>query len=217
LIYDRPHQTLEVWQKELSVLRDLPITHLSLYNMTIEEGSAYKRQEAKIKKMQPDDALSLSLYQEAIDSLEKMGFERYEISAFCKSGKRSTHNLGYWQGRDFYGLGPSSFSYVNKRRFQNVCSIKKYLEDLADDVLPQIFEERLEDKAVLKEMLCIGLRVKEGIQLADFQKKYGLFEKQTLESIKELIGKNLLQMKGESLVLTPQGMLFFNEVGASLI
>jgi oxygen-independent coproporphyrinogen-3 oxidase len=217
LMYDRPYQELKTWEKELSCIKNLPITHLSLYNMTIEEGSAYKRLEKKILKTMPDEELSLKLYQQAIDSFKEMGFDRYEISAFCKNNKRSIHNLGYWQGRDFYGLGPSSFSLVNKKRFQNVSSLKKYLDFLSNDTLPVCFEEKLDPIASLKEHLCIALRVKEGVFIADFEKQFQKLPKETLLAIDKLQNEGLLSQKDGFVCLTEKGMLFFNEVGASLI
>lgn len=217
LMYDRPYQKKQIWEKELSFLKKLPITHLSLYNMTIEEGSAYKRIEKKILKAMPDEQLSLDLYQTAIDALKEMGFERYEISAFCKEGKRSVHNLGYWQGRDFYGLGPSSFSCVNQKRFQNVSALNPYLTFLKNDTLPITFEEKLDHLSSMKEHLCIALRVKEGVCLQAFEKQFQKLPKETLFAIEELIQKGFLVKKEGRICLTTQGMLFYNDVGAALI
>lgn len=217
LMYDRPGQTLTDWQYELSLLKTLPVSHLSLYNMTIEEGSAYKRQEVKIKSMMPDHELSLKLHQTALDELKKAGFERYEISAFCKDGKRSIHNLGYWQGRDFYGLGPSAFSYFDKKRFKNVSNFKLYWQSLEKGQLAYDFEEMLPLEESYKEMLCIGLRVKEGIDLSELEKKYGQGPQQLHAEIEKLIQKGYLK-KHESVVqLTELGMLFYDDVGSALI
>jgi oxygen-independent coproporphyrinogen III oxidase len=217
LMYDRPHQTLQDWEKELEMIKDLPMTHLSLYNMTIEEGSAYKRHEATIKKKMPSDTLSLKLHQKALEKLEELGFERYEISAFCKNGKRSLHNLGYWQGRDFYGLGPSAFSYFDKKRFKNVSNFKFYVDAVSSGQFAYDFEEKLKDDDALKEMLCIGLRVKEGVNLKEFEKKFGQLSLELLKNIETLICKGLLVQERGYLKLTEQGMLFYDDVGSYLI
>lgn len=217
LMYDRPNQTLEDWKDELKSLKDLPITHLSLYNMTIEEGSAYKRMEAKIRKQMPEDELSSKLYQTALDELACCGFERYEISAFAKGKQRSIHNLGYWQGRDFYGLGPSAFSYIDKKRFKNVSNFPKYVEKIRDGLSAVDFEESLEPEASLREMLAIGLRVKEGVDLAIFTKKYGAISKLLQKQIDELIQQGLLSLKDTKLCLTELGMKFYDDVGAALV
>lgn len=217
LMYDRPYQTLLEWEYELDLIKDLPITHISLYNMTIEEGSAYKRQEAKIKKQMPDETLSLQLHQKALEKLDDLGFERYEISAFCKNNQRSLHNLGYWQGRDFYGLGPSAFSYRDKKRFKNVSNFKFYLDAITSGQLAYDFEEKLTSDESLKEMLCIGLRVKEGVDLVEFAKKYGTLSQELVRHIECLIQKGLLEKTSQNLKLTPLGMLFYDDVGASLI
>lgn len=217
LMYDRPYQTLSNWRYELELIKDLPITHISLYNMTLEEGSAYKRQEAKIKKQMPDEALSLQLHQTALETLDTLGFERYEISAFCKNNQRSIHNLGYWQGRDFYGLGPSAFSYIDKKRFKNVSNFKFYKDAITSGHFAYDFEEKLSIEDALKEMLCIGLRVKEGINLLDFQKKYGPISTELSQKIDAVINKGLLEKKGQQLRLTALGMLFYDDVGVALI
>lgn len=217
LMYDRPGQNLEDWQYELSLLKTLPVSHLSLYNMTIEEGSAYKRKEVKIKSMMPDHELSLKLHQTALEELKKAGFERYEISAFCKDGKRSIHNLGYWQGREFYGLGPSAFSYFNKKRFKNFSNFKFYQQSLAKCQLAYDFEETLSLSDAYKEMFCIGLRVKEGIDLSELGKKYGPMPIHFLTEIEQLIQKGYLKKQGSVIQLTELGMLFYDDVGSALI
>lgn len=217
LMYDRPHQTLKDWEYELGLLKDLPITHLSLYNMTIEEGSAYKRHEVKIKRQMPDTELSLQLHQTALDKLQDLGFERYEISAFCKQAQRSCHNLGYWQGRDFLGLGPSAFSYFEKKRFKNVSNFKLYTQAISKGQLAYDFEEKLSPLESLKEMLCIGLRVKEGVYLEKFQNDYGVIPKSLFDEIEILMNKGLLIKENGFIQLTDLGKLFYDDVGSFLI
>lgn len=217
LMYDRPFQTNEQWLKELDLLQDLPITHLSLYNMTIEEGSAYKRHEKKIRQKMPDSDLSYLLHTTALSKLQAAGFERYEISAFCKHGAKSKHNLGYWQGRDFLGLGPSAFSYFDKKRFKNISNFKFYEDAIFHGKLAYDFEETLDPIASLKEMLCIGLRVREGVFRKDFENKYGLFPIELERDIQVLIEKDYITISDGWIRLTDQGMLFYDEVGATII
>jgi oxygen-independent coproporphyrinogen III oxidase len=216
LMYDRPHQTLDMWKKELDVLKGLPITHLSLYNMTIEEGSAYKRQEKKITSLMPSDELSLQLHKLAIEAIEAAGLKRYEISAFAKDNHQSIHNLGYWQGREFYGLGPSSFSYIQKSRKQNVPNFQLYIDRINMGELAYGFEETLDDDASRRELLAIGLRVVEGVDLLEFQRKFGPLSQDVFKSLEKLQMQGYLSIQNSHVALTENGRLFYNDVGVEL-
>jgi oxygen-independent coproporphyrinogen-3 oxidase len=217
LMYDRPHQKLEDWEKELSLLKNLPITHLSLYNLTIEEGSAYKKQENKIRLTLPKEEESLKLHNVAIEGLKEAGFERYEISAFCKNNLKSVHNLGYWQGRPFYGFGPSAFSYINKKRGKNISHIDQYLTQINKGTLPIDFAEELDATSSQKEMLAVGLRVADGVDLDQFQNTYGLLTKETNNTILRLIDEGYLAKNINQIQLTSYGQLFYDDVGVALI
>ena len=76
----------------------------------------------------PDNESSLKMLIQAIDWFKNLGFKRYEISAFAKANKESLHNIGYWIGEDFIGFGPSAFSYLDKKRFQNICNLNLYFK-----------------------------------------------------------------------------------------
>jgi oxygen-independent coproporphyrinogen-3 oxidase len=217
LMYDRPHQKLEDWEKELSLLKNLPITHLSLYNLTIEEGSAYKKQENKIRLTLPKEEESLKLHNVAIEGLKEAGFERYEISAFCKNNLKSVHNLGYWQGRPFYGFGPSAFSYIDKKRGKNISHIDQYLTQINKGTLPIDFAEELDATSSQKEMLAVGLRVADGVDLDQFQNTYGLLTKETNNTILRLIDEGYLAKSINQIQLTSYGQLFYDDVGVALI
>lgn len=217
LMYDRPLQSLQQWQKELAYLDQLPISHVSLYNMTIEQGSAYKRREQAIRALMPEDTLSFELHQAALEALQKAGFERYEISAFAKNNQKSVHNLGYWQGRPFYGLGPSAFSYLEGARMKNVSHFNHYLKSIQEGRLPRDFSECLEPQAAQCELLAIGLRVLEGVRLDHFQKKQGLLSAQTLEAIAQLKAEGYLVSQDQTVQLTQKGQLFYDDVGSALV
>lgn len=217
LMYDRPHQTLSEWQTELEIVKTLPITHLSLYNMTIDEGSAYKRKEAAIRKTMPSDESSLKMLEAALNALDEAGLKRYEISAFSKPGFQSVHNLGYWQGRDFYGLGPSAFSYISGTRKKNVSLFMPYIEKITAGSFAYDFEETLDQKSRLKEMLCIGLRVASGIEIDSFEKRFGKIDEPIFNALKSLEARGLVTVSNHHVALTKQGMLFYDDVGESLI
>lgn len=217
LMYDRPYQTLDDWKRELSLIQTLPITHLSLYNMTIDEGSAYKRKEASVRQTMPTDEMSLKMLESALDALEQAGLERYEISAFAKPGFKSVHNLGYWQGRDFYGLGPSAFSYIKGTRMKNVSLFMPYIEKINQGLLAWDFQETLDPISRLKEMLSIGLRVKEGIDIKVFESEFGKIGEETKNALNILQEQGLVIVTPHHIKLTPRGMLFYDDVGTALV
>lgn len=139
LMYDLPKQTLAHWKATLEGVVRLPITHLSLYNLTIEPHTVFFKKKDILRKELPDEQTSLAMYEEAIRVLEQHGLMQYEISAFAKPGYPSKHNLGYWTGRPFLGFGPSAFSFWEGRRFRNIANLNRYCELLKNGLSPVDF------------------------------------------------------------------------------
>lgn len=213
LMYDLPSQTLDSWQHTLSEVEKLPITHLSLYNLTIEPNTPFYRKRAVLEPTLPKEALSLTLLESAVDSFERMGLERYEISAFAKKGYHSKHNTGYWLGRSFLGYGPSAFSYYHKKRFRNCCDLKKYISHMEQRTSSIDFEECLEEESSIRELLAIHLRLKEGVDLSRFPS----FSQDLTKEISSLIKENYLQKEESLLSLTEKGFLFYDTVATAIV
>ncbi|MCK4934810.1 MAG: radical SAM family heme chaperone HemW [Simkaniaceae bacterium] len=213
LMYDLPHQTLQNFSKTLDQIENLPITHLSLYNLTIEPQTAfYKKRETLINHL-PSDENSLKLLELACKRLETMGLKRYEISAFARDGAISIHNTGYWKARPFHGFGPSAFSYIEGRRFRNIAHSKKYLEQ----EVPIDFEEKLEDDEHKNELLAIHLRLLDGVDLPSFQKTHGPLPKQTLINLQILHAEKYLELSQTKVKLSNKGLLFYDTVATKII
>lgn len=119
LMYELPEQTFQLWQETLRKAVALPITHLSLYNLTIEPHTVFYKHREKLQKKLPNAESSLNMYQEAMLQLDTHGYKQYEISAFAKEMLISQHNIGYWTGRPFLGLGPSAYSYWEGKQRNN--------------------------------------------------------------------------------------------------
>ncbi|MCB1115610.1 MAG: radical SAM family heme chaperone HemW, partial [Chlamydiia bacterium] len=111
LMYELPYQTFELWKETVDRACALPIAHLSLYNLTFEPHTVFKKKEGALRPHLPSEEEAAKMLAYACETFEKSGLERYEISAFARENKRSIHNTGYWQGRPFLGLGPSAFSF----------------------------------------------------------------------------------------------------------
>ncbi|MFA6118765.1 MAG: radical SAM family heme chaperone HemW [Parachlamydiales bacterium] len=214
LMYDIMYQDLLSWKKTLAETANLPITHISLYNLTFEENTLFYKNKENLSKFLPDENLSLSLLNSAIEEFEKMGFERYEISAFAKNNLSSVHNLGYWQGRDFLGFGPSAFSYFESKRFRNICNLKKYLELLKDSLSPIDFEEKLLYPDNINELLAINLRIIKGVDINDFEKKFGKIPQETISILKK---SSLVEFQNNFIKMNKNGLLFYDTLASEII
>lgn len=210
LMYEIPGQTLASWRDTLAQLADLPLTHLSLYNLTLEPGTPFGRQERKLRMLLPHPDHALLMLNEAIASLHALGLHRYEISAFAKPGFESHHNTGYWTARPFYGLGPSAFSYQKGTRSRNAASLARYQERLAAHEIPTDFTETLPLDAHLRELLAVELRLLRGVDKA----KCPPFLHTALA---KLVERGWLIEERGRIRLTEAGTLFYDSVAVELI
>ncbi|MCE2982735.1 MAG: radical SAM family heme chaperone HemW [Parachlamydia sp.] len=217
LMYDLPGQSLETWKATLAQIQDLPVSHLSLYNLTIEPHTQFFKKQSELRPLLPPEEISLEMYKIAVAQLESYGLMQYEISAFAKPGCHSIHNTGYWTGRQFLGFGPSAFSYWDGRRFRNVSHLGKYAHALKGNTDPIDFEERLDPQAHLRELLVIALRLRQGLNLKDFESSHGSLAEETLQTMAQLEKKELLTSQGNNWTLTNQGVLLYDALAAELI
>lgn len=209
LMYDLPGQTEASFLYTLEQIKQLPITHVSLYNLTIEPHTVFYKRREMLKPQLPSSDTSLRLLQHAINALEAVGLTRYEISAF---GQPSIHNSGYWTGRPFLGFGPSAYSFWGNSRFKNTANLQRYVKSLEQGILPVDFEETLPYPANLKELLAIQLRLKTGVNIETWN-----LPKDTLQSLESLEQEGFLQQTASTWQLTDKGMLFYDTVAVELI
>lgn len=157
LIYARPEQTLNDWEKELRQAISFGFKHLSLYQLTIEEGTVF--QKRGIKSLEEGQASQMYLY--TVETLRKNGYLRYEVSNFARPGFESVHNKCYWLGDDYIGIGPSAHGRlsINKHHFA--------FEH------PHIREE-LSSRERAEELVIMGLRLQSGINKQHFKDICGL-------------------------------------------
>ena len=217
LMYDLPYQKPETWKETVMQIKDLPISHLSIYNLTIEPFTVYFKKQEQIKLVLPNPEQSLEMYEMAGSLLDGYGLKQYEISAFARDNCISIHNTGYWTGRDFVGMGPSAFSYIQGKRFHNVAQLSTYVAALEEKRTPVDFEETLEAKARQRELLAINLRMIAGCDLPSFQVKNGEFDKDLLNDIVKLVKEGFLERDGSVLRTTRRGVIFYDHVATELI
>jgi len=211
LMYDLPGQTLSHWNKTLEAVTQLPITHLSLYNLTLEPHTVFFKKRVEISKLLPEPEVSLEMYTSAVKILESYALKQYEISAFSKPGYIAQHNVGYWTARPFLGFGPSAFSYMEGKRFRNIAHLGKYAEQLSEQ-FPIDFEEELDPDAKQRELLAIRLRLMEGVDLSAFE-----LDEDTTSICARLAREGFLSQSEKTLKLTPQGILFYDTVASEIV
>lgn len=215
LMYDIPGQSLASWHRTIDRAMTLPISHLSLYNLTFEPNTIFFKKRRDLRPSLPSPEESSQMLEYAVSSCEASGLRRYEISAFARGDAYSRHNTGYWTGRPFLGLGPSAFSYFYGKRFKNAASITKWLTALETGISPVDFEEKLSPEAAFRELLAIRIRLLEGIDLNSFTARYGSLPSDL--SFDTLIHDGLLSLENNRLRLTSRGLLFYDTVAAELI
>jgi oxygen-independent coproporphyrinogen-3 oxidase len=217
LMYDLPGQNLKSWENTLKQATALPITHLSLYNLTVEPHTVFFKKRQEITSQMPDEQTSLQMYEMAKDVFESHDLRQYEISAFAKEGYPSKHNMGYWTGRPFLGFGPSAFSYLVGKRFKNIAHLNKYTRLLRAGESPIDFEEKLDTAAAQRELLAIHLRLVDGVNITHFESIHGLVDVETQAAIHQLIQEKYLEKSGNRLKLTHRGILFYDTVASEIV
>ncbi len=208
LMYDLPNQSLKSFQKTLDQVGSLPITHLSLYNLTIEPNTAFFKRTLSL----PSSEESFKMLQAATNHLGEIGLHRYEISAFAKPGFTSKHNTGYWTARPFFGLGPSAFSYHNGARFRNSANINKYAKALKANTTPVDFKEKLPYPQSVHELLAVELRLLRGVDLEKFT-----LPKSTHSLVERLTDEGYFEENASRLKLSEKGLLFYDTVAGELV
>lgn len=179
LMFGLPGQTFETWSRDVEEAIRLNPQHISAYSLMYEPGTALTALRDRGRLKETDEVLSDQMYQYLSRRLKEAGYEHYEISNFAKPRFRSRHNSSYWIQKPYLGIGPSAHSYDGKRlRKANSHDIRGYIEhwnSLSQEYL-QPTEETLNDEELKDEYIMTRLRRCEGIDLADFQRRFGKAE-----------------------------------------
>ena len=213
LIYGLPQQDMGILSKSVERALTLPVQHISIYGLQLEEGTAFYRMEALGKMQLPTDELVEAMHDYIVAKLPEAGYQRYEISNYSLPGYESKHNLSYWQDVDYLGLGSGAHSYWQETRYENPRSIDDYISALEAGRLPAIVEEQVDRQAHMEEYCFLGLRTAEGIDKNLFQQKFAvdLFTVYG-RTIEKLVAQDLLQHTARGIALTPLGMKYGNQV-----
>jgi oxygen-independent coproporphyrinogen-3 oxidase len=219
LIYARPGQTAEDWIKELNQAIDYAVDHLSLYQLTIEEGTPFFGLNRAGKIVLPDPEEAARLYEITQDVTEAAGMPAYEVSNHARPGAESRHNLTYWRYGDYAGIGPGAHGRLSNGASRLATATERmpetWLTRVAAEGHGMVEKEELNIEEQADEMLLMGLRLREGLDLARWQMLSGRLLDPEREDF--LIGHGLLERLGNSrLRCTPSGMLVLDAVVADL-
>jgi oxygen-independent coproporphyrinogen-3 oxidase len=207
LIYGANGETLESWDRTLRETVALGPEHVSAYALTIEPGTPLGRKVAAGLVPAPDPDLQADRYEVACDVLRSAGYEHYEVSNWAKPGHRCRHNLGYWQGRPYLGLGAGAHSYRDGRRWWNVRPPQQYLAEVAAGRMPVGDQEVLSDEDRSMERLLLGLRMRDGVPSAWLE----------ADRVEWFVADGLAERRSGSVALTERGLFVANELLIALV
>jgi oxygen-independent coproporphyrinogen-3 oxidase len=216
LMHSLPNQTLDQWHTELRNAVQLGPEHISIYGLTIEEGTPFARSYPDNSPELADEDLSADMFELADSFLTGSGFEHYEIANYARHGYQSQHNSGYWRRDGYLGLGVAAHSFFREGygvRFCNPDNLEEYRCGILSGRLLRREEQQLSKHEAMAEHLFLGLRLAEGVRLSDFEREFGLSLLTVYGSVlPELISQGLLVQNNDTIALTLRGMLLSNQV-----
>lgn len=187
LMLATPNQTIESLSYSLGCIEKINPPHVSAYSLIVEEGTPFYDMELQL----PDEDTERKMYYFAEERLKSMGLSRYEISNFAREGFESRHNSGYWQDKEYIGLGAGAHSYYKGARYSNAPDIHRYIkgEGRKEDYTP------ISEKERNLELFMLGLRMTRGVE----------YNGEFPERVNPLLEKGLIEIKDGRLRLTKRG------------
>ncbi|MGC8989811.1 MAG: radical SAM family heme chaperone HemW [Verrucomicrobiia bacterium] len=222
LMFAVPGQTLSAWEKVLEEALALGSEHLSAYELNYEQDTPFF-EEFAAGKFESEEDLGCEMYELLLGATAARGFVQYEVSNFARDTLDGTgappafacrHNISYWRGRWYYGLGPSAASYVMGVRYANFADLGRYCRVLASGHRPIASAERLSPLARAGETAAFGLRMSVGWSFEEFRRVTGFdLRDEWAEEIADFVEGGYAEMTSSRFKLTPKGMLFADLVG----
>lgn len=212
-----PNQTIDSYKTTLKRVCALKPEHISAYSLIIEPDTPFfdKYGSEEGSMLLPDENIDREMYALTKNILREHGYERYEISNYAKPGRECRHNIGYWTGVSYLGLGVGASGYVMNRRFHVESDYRKYMSvKMQQDITPLYRDlEELDIKANMEEFMFLGLRLTRGVSRHEFNERFGVdmfevFDRQ----IKRNMMLKLMEYNSPNLRLTEKGLDLSNMV-----
>ncbi|ASN05180.1 radical SAM family heme chaperone HemW [Virgibacillus necropolis] len=218
LIYALPNQTVEGFEKSLQEAIKFDLPHYSTYSLQIEPKTVFYQRHKKGKLHRPPQEDEVRMYHILRDTMKKNGIQQYEISNFAKPGYESKHNLTYWNNDYYYGFGAGAHGYLPGKRTGNIRPLPAYVKQAMKDGHPILSTEEIGLKEMVEEEMFLGLRKREGVSKLKFEQKFSVSVKELYgDAIKQLVEKGWLYDRADEISLTPEGILFGNNVFAQFL
>jgi oxygen-independent coproporphyrinogen-3 oxidase len=219
LIYGLPKESLSNWRREVKEIVKFPIQHISCYALSCEPKTRFYKFKNKISE---EEVTRMYIFN--MRFLPKKGFYQYEVSNFSLEGFECLHNLNYWYGGEYLGLGPSAASFIKGERTKNIVDIKEYIERVKIGGEYVIYREKLNLLKRAKELVSLMIRTKEGIDIPGFRCKTGFdfFRVEEEHKIKNLQERGFIKLHKKKntvyrISLTEKGFLFCDEVSSEFV
>ncbi len=215
VMYGIPHQTVYSLFETIDKLTSYKnVNHVSLYGLMIEEGTEFCKYKDILPL--PDEDLEREMYFKAAEHLESLGYKQYEISNFAKPSHESRHNMKYWNCDEYIGLGPGAHSYYENKRFSYKRDIELFCSGDGESVIDEYMEIPKKDR--IGEYVMLRLRLTDGIDTAEFLKKFGVeFDSLFFDKISPYVFQGYVTNKNGKYSLTREGMYVSNRILADII
>jgi len=216
IICGLPGQDARGLTKTLDKVIGLAPEHISVYGLTIENGTPYGAAQKDGALILPGEETERALYLMAIERLTGIGYHHYELSNFAVAGKESRHNSRYWNGGDYIGLGASAHSFISRpgfgRRWWNVRDTEEYMGLIRSGKPPVAGSEELTKEEAATEAIMLGLRQSAGIDEKGFKERFAISPEEHISRKDLLKEQGLIRSENGRMRLTREGILLANEV-----
>jgi len=210
LIYGTPGETDDDLRRSVDAAVDAGVDHVSGYALVVEDGTALARRVRREEITAPDNDELASRYELLDARLSAAGFDWYEVSNWCRPGGECRHNIGYWNGGEWWGAGPGAHGHLGATRWWNVKHPNAYAQSLEEGGLPIADFEQLDDTARHAEDVMLRVRLRDGLPLAVLT---GGEQQRAQTSIAD----GLLRLEADRLILTDRGRLLADAVVRTLL
>jgi putative oxygen-independent coproporphyrinogen III oxidase len=210
LIYGTPGESDDDLMRSVDAAVETGVDHVSAYSLLVEQGTALARRVRSGALAAPDDDVLAHRYELVDERLSDAGFAWYEVSNWARPGGECRHNLGYWDGGQWWGAGPGAHGFIGATRWWNAKHPNNYAEILADAMLPVAGLEQLGTDAMHTEDVMLRTRLRQGLPLA----RLGADERERAAAV---VADGLLVPEDDRLVLTPRGRLLADAVVRTLL
>ena len=209
LMFALPNQSVRGWKENLTRALSLAPEHLSLYCLTIEQNTAFYKQNLRGQLALPNEEAQVEMYEDCLDRTASAGYIQYEISNFAKPGHECRHNLCYWLGEEYAGYGPGAVGFIEGVRYTNLKHPEGYCAAVNEGAALAFESETIDTRLHRIERLMLGLRLNEGIDAEELEVDP--------KSMNKALDRGWVEFDSGRVRLTPAGRHFCSEVALELM